>query len=62
METATLLFGWLIKEIGKGEEGVGKPKKADARTRLLNWLRVTDPLHIAEDPECGYGQPAGFVS
>ncbi len=60
LETATRFFGWLIKEVGDGAEG--KPKNGDARSLFLKWLPVTDPLHIAQDPECGYGQPAGFIS
>jgi hypothetical protein len=28
----------------------------------MQWLAVDDPLGIAEDPECGYGRPAGFVN
>jgi hypothetical protein len=29
---------------------------------MMQWLAVDDPLRNAEDPECGYGRPAGFVS
>jgi hypothetical protein len=28
---------------------------------MMQWLPVTDPLRVAEDPECGYGRPEGFV-
>ena len=33
----------------------GRPRHQDARTSILQWLPVTDPLRIAQDPECGYG-------
>jgi hypothetical protein len=56
----TLFFGWLIVEVSRGCEG--KPIVGDARTLMMQWLPVTDPLGIAEDPECGYGQPVRFVS
>ncbi len=57
LETATLFFGRLIKEVGcrpKGEP-VGY-----ARDLIRQWLSVDDPLCIAQDPECGYGHAAGF--
>jgi hypothetical protein len=34
----------------------------DAKVPMMQWLSVDDPLRIAEDPECGYGQAAGFVN
>jgi hypothetical protein len=58
--TAELFFGWLIKQVGAQSEG--RPRHQDARTSILQWLPVTDPLRIAQDPECGYGEPEGFVS
>ena len=58
--TAERLFGWLIKQVG--EQSEGGPRHQSARISILQWLPVTDPLRIARDPECGYGQPAGFVS
>ncbi|QIO33796.1 hypothetical protein [Bradyrhizobium sp. 1(2017)] len=50
--TAALFFEWLITELqGQSEENsLGQ----DARTLMMRWLRFTDPLQIAEDPECGY--------
>ncbi len=59
-ETAELFFGWLIKEVSAKSKG--EPLDGDARTLVLRWISVTDPLRIAEDPECGYGRPAGFVN
>jgi hypothetical protein len=60
-ETAELFFGWLIKDASH-RKGPGEPLNADARGLMMEWLSVSDPLRIAEDPECGYGPPAGFVS
>jgi hypothetical protein len=57
-ETAALFFGWLIVRHASGD----KPTIDDPRTLMMQWLPATDPLRIAEDPECGYGRPAGFVS
>jgi hypothetical protein len=59
-ETATLFFGWVIKELN--HEIANESPQADSRALMMQWLPVTDPLRIAQDPECGYGQPAGFVS
>ena len=59
-ETAALFFSWLIVDVRRGSEG--KPKVGDAKTLTMQWLPVTDPLRIAEDPECGYGEPVGFVN
>jgi len=57
LETAALFFGLVIKRIS------GWPQPEDARSQMMmHWLPVTDPLNIAGDPECGYGQPSGFVS
>jgi hypothetical protein len=60
LETAALFFGWLVMDVSGSPKP--KPTYGDARTMLMQWLTVTDPLRIAEDPECGYGQPAGFVN
>ena len=59
-ETATLFFGWLVKDVS----GRLKPKSTyhDARIMMMQWVTVTDPLRIADDPECGYGRPTGFVN
>jgi hypothetical protein len=58
--TAERFFGWLIKQAG--DDSQHSPRSQGARSSVLQWLAVTDPLRIARDPECGYGQPAGFVS
>jgi hypothetical protein len=58
-ETASLFFGELFEELNPAR---GTPRDADARGLMLQWLPVTDPLGIAQDPECGYGQPVGLVS
>jgi hypothetical protein len=60
LETTALFFGWLIKDVS--DTPAGGPLTGDARALMMQWLAVTDPLGIAEDPECGYGRPAGFVS
>ena len=39
-----------------------KPVDGDAAALIIRWLPVTDPLRIAEDPECGYGMPSGCVN
>jgi hypothetical protein len=58
--TAERFFGWLIKQVGEHSEG--SPRSTGAKSSILEWLAVTDPLRIAQDPECGYCQPAGFIS
>ena len=60
VETAAQFFGWLIQDVTRASKG--KPAQGDARTLMMKWLPVTDPLRIAEDPECGYGVPSGFVN
>jgi hypothetical protein len=59
-ETAEMFFGWLIKEARMRTPG--EPLRGDARWLIMQWVCVTDPLRIAQDPECGYGRPRGFVS
>ena len=60
LETAGLFFGCLIKDVcGKLQ---AKSTNGNARARMILWLPVTDPLRISKDPECGYGQPTGFVN
>jgi hypothetical protein len=53
-ETAAMFFDELVGLVSRESEdsAIG----ADARARLMQWLRVRDPLRIGEDPECGYGQ------
>jgi hypothetical protein len=58
--TAELFFGCLIKQVGAQSEG--RPRHQDTRTSFLQWLSVTDPLRIAQDPECGYGKPDGLIN
>jgi hypothetical protein len=60
--TAERFFYWLIKAVGMHPESSRRRRSRDARGAMLRWLAVTDPLRIAQDPECGYGEPAGFVS
>ena len=60
VETASLFFGWLIRDVTRASEG--KPAQSDAQALMMKWLPVTDPLRIAEDPESGYGTPSGFVN
>jgi hypothetical protein len=58
-ESAAQFFGWLIKNVSRRAPG---PLNGDARELIMQWVAVTDPLRIAEDPECGYGRPTGFVN
>jgi hypothetical protein len=58
--SAALFFGWLIKDVSR--RAPGKPSIGEARGLMMQWLEVTDPLGIAEDPDSGYGRPTGFVS
>jgi hypothetical protein len=60
LENATRFFGWLIK--GLSGKSPGKPLNKGARTRMMQWLPVTDPLRISRDPECSYGKLSGFVN
>ena len=48
--TAAVFFERLIEDVTRRSEGqsIGGP--------------VTDPLRIAQDPECGYGLPSGSVN
>jgi hypothetical protein len=59
-ETAELFFGWLIKCASL--TGPGQPPRGDAKRLMMQWVCVTDPLQIGQDPECGYGLPSGFVN
>jgi hypothetical protein len=54
--TAALFFNDLIQRVE------GKSIGEDAPALMKRWLPVTDPLRIAEDPECGYGLPSGGVN
>jgi hypothetical protein len=69
INTAALLFGLFIHCVIDGFS-FGPFRRAaklttpatDARARMMRWLFTTDPLHIAEDPECLYGRPIGLVN
>ncbi|MBR0749135.1 hypothetical protein JQ582_34925 [Bradyrhizobium japonicum] len=50
--TAALFFERFIKELSHPPEG--KPNGLDAKMLMMQWLPITDPLKIADDPECGY--------
>jgi len=58
--TAELFFGCLIKQVGAQSEG--RPRHQAAKTSILQWLPVTDPLRVAQDRECGYGKPDGLIN
>jgi hypothetical protein len=58
--TAQQLLRCLIRLVGQRSEV--SPRQQDAKSAMLRWLPVTDPLRIAQDPECRYGQPAGSTS
>ena len=60
LATAGLFFGCLIRQVGEHAEGSSGSQ--GARDSILKWMDFADPLHIARDPECGYGQPTGSVS
>ena len=60
LASATLFFECLIKYVMHSSER--KPVDGDAAALMIRWLPVTDPLRIAEDPECGYGMPSGCVN
>lgn len=59
-ETAALFFGCLIKDVSG--RPAGRPLNGDPKALIMRWFTVNDPLRIAEDPECSYGAPVGFVS
>lgn len=54
--TAERFFYWVIKEVGM-QTKASRRSSQDARSSMLRWLAVTDPLRIAKDPECGYDEP-----
>jgi hypothetical protein len=60
LDTAARFFACLIQQLRGSFErkSIGR----DARESMFQWLPVTDPLRIAQDPECGYGQPVVFIS
>ncbi|MEH2506389.1 hypothetical protein V1290_005200 [Bradyrhizobium sp. AZCC 1578] len=60
LATAQSFFACLIRLVGEHSEA-GR-RSQNAGSSILQWLAVTDPLCIAQDPEFSYGQPSGFVS
>jgi hypothetical protein len=58
-DSAELFFARVVQDRGSSER---ESADRDAKDSMFQWLPVTDPLRIAQDPECGYGQPVGFIS
>lgn len=58
LTTAARFLDRLISQVARK----GKPIAGDARDMMMRWMPVTDPLRIAEDPECGYCLAARFLS
>jgi hypothetical protein len=55
LDTATLFFQALLESVGnQGFEPDLRCDCKNSRARMALWLKLTDPLRIAEDPECGY--------
>ncbi|MGY4177655.1 hypothetical protein ACVIHH_002946 [Bradyrhizobium sp. USDA 4518] len=52
LATAETFFGVLIKQMSG--QAKRSSRRGSARTSMLQWLPTTDPLRIAQDPECGY--------
>ncbi|MFB9268034.1 hypothetical protein ACFFWD_33710 [Bradyrhizobium erythrophlei] len=52
--TADKFFGALIQDMSGQRKG--NSRHGGAQASILQWLPATDPLRIAQDPECGYGQ------
>jgi hypothetical protein len=57
--TAAQFFDCLIESVMDRFEG--KLIGEDAPALMMRWLPATDPLHIAQDPECGYGPHLGAL-
>jgi hypothetical protein len=55
IDTATLFFQALLEFVGNQsfEPDSGRDCK-HSRVRMTRWLKLIDPLRIAEDSECGY--------
>ncbi|UVO26949.1 hypothetical protein [Bradyrhizobium arachidis] len=58
-ETAQHFFEWVAGEVVR--QGRGKCLNRTARKAMLKWFPATDPLTIAQDPECGYTVPGPRV-
>ena len=52
LTTVENFFGWLIK--GVRRHSSGRRRSASAKGAMAKWLADSDPLRIAEDPECQY--------
>jgi hypothetical protein len=52
LTTAEDFFGWVIK--GVRRRASGRRRSASAKRAMAKWLAGSDPLRIAEDPECQY--------
>ncbi|MGY4224982.1 hypothetical protein ACVMIH_002343 [Bradyrhizobium sp. USDA 4503] len=50
--SAEMFFGVLIRQM-RGQRKRSS-RRESAQASMLQWLPATDPLRIAEDPECGY--------
>jgi hypothetical protein len=60
LDDASLFFGELIRTVS--QKPPGNSPKGGAHDLMKRWLFITDPLRIAEDSECGYGPPVGFLN
>jgi hypothetical protein len=55
IDTATLFFQALLESVGNGSFDPAEYRNCKhCKARMARWLALTDPLSIAEDPECGY--------
>lgn len=58
INTAPLFFSVLVEDVGTGwleySDDINAQKDVNASLRFADWLNLTDPLSIAEDPECQY--------
>jgi hypothetical protein len=52
LTTVENFFSWLIK--GVRRHSSGRRRSASAKSAMAKWLADSDPLRIAEDPECQY--------
>jgi len=59
--TATLFFLARSKKY-VGSKAAGRSMDDEARALMMQWLALTDPLLISEDPECEYGWLPGFAN
>jgi hypothetical protein len=61
IDSAPLFFAALVEDVGTGAVGrekynFGRDVYKNRRKRFERWLRLVDPLSIADDPECQYHQ------